>query len=132
DLDFDAKGVARRFHEVVVRPIRRLAGITVDANSVAVGALLPGVSISDRVAAAYRRHVFDGKTLQDLPADADGPRFIFNATNVQSGALWRFSRPYMGDWRVGRVPNPTIELAVAVAASTAFPPVLSPLVLALP
>jgi NTE family protein len=55
------------------------------------------------------------------------PQFVINATNVQSGALWRFSRPYMADYRVGVVKNPTTELAVAVAASAAFPPVLSPL-----
>ena len=51
---------------------------------------------------------------------------VINATNVQSGALWRFSKPYMWDWRVGKVSNPTTELAVAVGASSAFPPVLSP------
>ena len=33
----------------------------------------------------------------------------------------------MADYRVGVVRNPTIELAVAVAASSAFPPMLSPL-----
>jgi NTE family protein len=32
----------------------------------------------------------------------------------------------MWDWRVGKVANPTVELAVAVGASSAFPPVLSP------
>ena len=43
--------------------------------------------------------------------------------------LFRFSKPYMGDYRVGRIEKPTVELAVAVAASSAFPPVLSPCVL---
>src|SRR5207253_396963 len=47
--------------------------------------------------------------------------------NVQSGALWRFMKPYMRDYRVGEVRNPETPLAVAVAASSAFPPVLSPL-----
>ena len=56
---------------------------------------------------------------------------MINSTNVQSGALWRFSRPYMADYRVGMIKNPTTELAVAVAASSAFPPVLSPLKLEL-
>jgi NTE family protein len=32
----------------------------------------------------------------------------------------------MADYRVGMIKNPTTELAVAVAASSAFPPVLSP------
>ena len=34
---------------------------------------------------------------KDLPADP--PRFVINATNVQTGALWRFSPPYMADYR---------------------------------
>ena len=34
--------------------------------------------------------IFRRKTLQDLP---DQPRFVINATNVQSGVLWRFSSP---------------------------------------
>jgi NTE family protein len=51
---------------------------------------------------------------------------VINATSVQTGALFRFSRPYLADYRVGQILNPTVELAVAVAASSAFPPVLSP------
>ena len=62
-------------------------------------------------------------TLQALP---DEPRFVINATNIQSGALWRFSKPYMAHYRVGMVESPTMELADAVGASSAFPPVLSP------
>ncbi len=69
--------------------------------------LLPG-RVSDRVAAAYEEHLFGGATLQDLP---DAPRFVINATNVQSGALWRFMKPYMRDYRVGEVKNPTVPLA---------------------
>jgi NTE family protein len=83
---------------------------------------LPG-SVGDRIAKAYDEHLFHGKTLQDMP---DEPRFVINATNVQSGALWRFMKPYMRDYRVGEVRNPKIPLAQAVAASSAFPPVLSP------
>ena len=89
---------------------------------VILGALLPG-SIGDRIAKAYDEHLFHGKTLQDMP---DEPRFVINATNVQSGALWRFMKPYMRDYRVGKVENPKVPLAQAVAASSAFPPVLSP------
>ena len=37
----------------------------------------------------------------------------------------------MADYRVGMVLNPTVPLAAAVAASSAFPPVLSPAKLAL-
>ncbi|ONG54021.1 patatin [Pseudoroseomonas deserti] len=110
------------FEQEVVLPVRDLAGETLDAEAIVLGVLLPG-RISDRVADAYDRHLFHGATLQDLP---DAPRFVINATNVQSGAIWRFAKPYMRDWRVGEVRNPTLPLAQAVAASSAFPPVLSP------
>jgi NTE family protein len=118
--------VATNFREKVVEPIQRLARHTVDGWSVGGGALLPGITISDLVERAYRKHLFGNATLQDLPSDEEGPRFVINATNVQSGVLWRFMRPYMADYRVGRVDKPDIALAVAVTASSAFPPVLSP------
>ena len=123
-LGFDAEGVGTNFEVEVVQPIRTLAGKTIDEGAIISGIFLPG-SISDKVTDAYRKVLFGNTTLQDLPADP--PRFVINATNVQSGALWRFSRPYMADYRVGMIRNPKIELAVAVAASCAFPPVLSPL-----
>jgi NTE family protein len=84
------------------------------------------VSISDRVAGAYREHLFGKATLRDLPRDEDGPRFVINATSVQTGALFRFSRPYLADYHVGRFLEPDVSLAEAVAASSAFPPFLSP------
>lgn len=127
-LDFGVGGVAGAFESEVVQPIRRLASKTIDEASVIGGVLLPG-SVGDRVEKAYDKYLFDGATLQDLPSDEAGPRFVLNATNLQSGVLWRFSRPYMADWRVGVVENPTVRLAKAVAASSAFPPVLSPVTL---
>jgi NTE family protein len=116
-----------RLEEHFVRPIRRLAGETIDAWGIIGGAFLPG-TISDKIQAAYRKHLFGDATLQDLP---DTPRFVINATNVQSGVLWRFAKPYMRDYRVGEVKNPSISLAAAVTASSAFPPVLSPMVMEL-
>ena len=123
-LGFDDNGVGRVFDQEVVQPVRALAGRTIDEGSIVGGIFLSG-SISGKVTEAYRTHLFGDATLQALPPDP--PRFVINATNVQSGALWRFSRPFMADYRVGMVRNPTVELAVAVAASSAFPPVLSPL-----
>jgi NTE family protein len=121
-LSFDPARVRADFVPEVVTPLRALARETIDAESVILGIALPG-RVSDRVAAAYDEHLFKGATLQDLP---DEPRFVINATNVQSGVIWRFMKPYMRDYRVGEVKQPTITLAKAVAASSAFPPVLSP------
>lgn len=114
--------VADNFENEIVLPIKRLASRTIDVSSVVTGTMWFG-SIGDKIADAYRKHLFGDKTLQDIP---DAPRFVFNATNVQSGVLWRFMKPYMRDYRVGEVKNPKIDLAVVVAASSAFPPVLSP------
>ena len=126
-LSFDPARLDADFVRLVVEPLRALASETIDADAIILGLVLPG-RVSDRVVAAYQQHLFGDATLQDLP---DAPRFVINATNVQSGVLWRFSKPYMGDYRVGRVNAPAIPLAQAVAASSAFPPVLSPLELRL-
>jgi NTE family protein len=122
-LGFDANGVAQNFVDHVVKPIRRLAGETIDRGAVLAGAALPFLSVSDLVAKAYRKHLYGDATLQALP---DKPRIVINATNLESSSLLRFSKPYLADYRVGRIHHPEIPLAVAVAASSAFPPVLSP------
>jgi NTE family protein len=122
--------VANNLHEEVIAPIRTMAGATIDAGSILGGLFGPG-SIGERIAGAYRKHLFGEATLQDLPPDDSGPHFVIDATNVQSGVLWRFSREFMGDYLVGRISTPKVPLAVAVAASSAFPPFLSPCVLRL-
>jgi NTE family protein len=128
NLAFGSDGVAADLLAEVVTPIRALAATTIDEGSIIGGILLPG-SINERVAGHYAKALYGDATLQDLPTDGAGPRFVINATNVQTGALWRFSKPYMGDWMVGLIPNPTVRLADAVGASSAFPPFLSPAVL---
>jgi NTE family protein len=128
ELRFDSKGVAKL--DLIIDEVRKMAGITIDIGAVIGGILLPG-TISERVANAYNKYLFHDKKFQDLPDEVPGksPRFILHATNVQTSDLWRFSKKYMGDYRVGLVKNPDVRLADAVAASSAFPPVLSPMVL---
>lgn len=125
-LDFQ-NGIALNFKDEIVKPIKKLASRTIDVSSVVTGTLWFG-SIGDKIAQSYRDYLFGEATLQDIVDEVPGvsPRFVFNATNIQSGVLWRFMKPYMRDYRVGEVLNPKIDLAVAVAASSAFPPVLSP------
>lgn len=119
-LDFTTHGVARNFVEAVELPARALVSRTIDVWAVLFGWL--GFDLTSQL----RRHLFGEATLQSLP---DRPRFVINACNMQSGALWRFSKAYARDYRVGCIPTPTIKLAAAVAASAAFPPVLSQVVL---
>jgi NTE family protein len=114
---------ATNFDGEVVATVKKLASKTIDQGSILSGILLPGTTVGDRVIAAYDKHLFGGATLQDLP---DRPRFVINATNVQSGTLFRFSKPFIWDYRVGKIAAPRRKLSEAVAASSAFPPVLSP------
>jgi NTE family protein len=130
-LNFDAQGTATNLFDLVINPVLSLANHTLDVISIVEGAINPFKSVADEIADAYRSHLYGHATLQDLPSDNEGPRFVINATNVQSRVLWRFSKPYMGDYRVGLIRNPTVQLAVAVGASSAFPPVLSPVELKL-
>jgi len=114
-----------KLKQFLVEPLRKMASTTIDEGAIFGGIFLPG-TISDHVADKYASLLFGKSTLQDLPDDTAGPRFVINATNVQSGVLMRFSKPYMRDYRVGQVLHPQLPLARAVAASSAFPPILSP------
>jgi NTE family protein len=124
DLDFDAEGVAHRFDRVE-RSLFDLAGRTLDVPAIVAG-IVPGRTAASSLAVSYRRHLLGGVTLQELP---DAPRFTFNTTNMMSGRLMRWSKPYVADYTVGAVFSPEIPLASVVAASSAFPPFASPFVL---
>ncbi len=117
-----------QFRAEFVNRVCRFASKTIDWKCVLLG-MIPGQSPGNWVANFYDRILFHGATLQDLP---DLPRFVFNASNLQSGAVWRFSKPYMEDYKVAYYPAPQVPLSLAVAASSAFPPFLSPVRLNLP
>lgn len=133
NLRFNTHGVAENIDEHLIIPVRKVASTNIDVGATLTGLVLPGITVGDRIAKAYAELVFGSATLQDLPDDSAtaapdkrGPRFVFNATSVQTGSLWRFSRPFMADYKVGVIPHPKLALARVVAASSAFPPVLSP------
>jgi NTE family protein len=128
-LQFTSNGTSEHFGELLVKPIRKMASTTIDESSILGGIFLPG-TISEHIAKHYKEILFGDATLQNLPDDTNldkpAPRFVINATNVQSGVLMRFSRPYIWDYKVGRILSPKLPLALAVTASSAFPPILSP------
>lgn len=125
-LVFDDSGIATNFDDEIAVPLRDFCKRNIDVSSGIAGLIRPFRSISQMVASKYRKYLFGDATLQGLP---DNPRFIIYATSLQTGASFRFSKPYMADYKVGRVDSPEVPLATAVAASSAFPPVLSPVVL---
>jgi len=121
-LRFDAAGKAAAFDDLVVAPVRHLASTTIDSPAIAEH-MIHGQPVNPLVIKSYADLLFGEATLQDLP---DRPRFVINATSVQTGALFRYSKPYLADYRVGRVMAPRRAVAEAVAASSACPPWLSP------
>jgi NTE family protein len=112
------------YKQLVVDPLRQFCRLQIDTVAIGEGLLTPWKSGVDVLKEKYG-HLFQ-QTLDQL---ADSPTFVFNATNLQTGRSFRFSKPYMGDYRIGLIRNPTVGLATAVTASSAFPPFLSPVVL---
>jgi NTE family protein len=129
-LDFSSSAtLVSTYQSAVVKPIRDLASITLASGTlegaikVLTDIVTPG-SVNEHLARAYNKHLYKKATLNELPAE---PRWVINASNLQSGALWRFMSPYMRDWKVGEnTHTDRVTIAQAVAASSAFPPVLAP------
>ena len=112
------------YQGLVVDPLRAFCKQQIDSVAIGEGLLTPWKSVSDVIAAKYQELFPIG--LNQLP---DTPTFVFNATNLQTGRDFRFSKAYMGDYLLGLIPTPSLPLAKAVAASSAFPPFLSPVIL---
>ena len=112
----------------VASPLRAFCQRTIDVSSVVIGFLSPFSTIADQVADAYDQHLYGGATLQSLPPHDPGrvPRFLFYATNLQTGSSVRIKQKRFADYSYGEIPNPDLKLARVVGASSAFPPVLSP------
>ena len=130
-LTFEADGVANNLVDEVVQPLRDFCSRTIDVGSALAGLISPFHSPIELIASHYRRELFGEKTLQDLPSDKQGPRFTIYATSLQTGASVRFSHPDMDEYHLGKIESPHIQLATAVAASSAFPPIMCPVILKL-
>lgn len=63
-----------------------------------------------------------------LSALPERPNFVLCATDMQFGVNWVFERERAGDFQVGYVSPPPADwpLALAVAASSCFPPIFNP------
>ena len=130
ELTFDECGTAENFNPVIVEPILSLCSKEIDLpisvrNSIA---MLTGKA-TNALESEYRKHIFGASTLDEWPADGEGPRILVSASNLQTGRPVYISRPELIDERLGVLPHPGIPVAQAVAASSCFPPFLSPVVI---
>ncbi|MEM7744232.1 MAG: patatin-like phospholipase family protein [Pseudomonadota bacterium] len=106
-----------------IKPILNATSKTLDVP-VGIAGFLPFVSAGNLLANRYDKHIFHDKMIKDIP---EHPKFIFNATNLQTMGSFRFMRDRLYDWRAVESTTKTIRLSEAVAASSGFPPVLAPL-----
>jgi NTE family protein len=126
--------VATNFADEVAKPVREVARHTIDVFAGIEGILSIFSTISDKVTEKYDEYLFNGATLQSgTPAFKKGeaPRFLFYATSLQTGSSVRIERKRLADYKIGEIPDPDLPVARVVAASSAFPPVLSPVELKL-
>lgn len=120
-LDWDDDGAS--FRRFVADPILAMSARSIDIVASLLGRI-PGFN-GEWVRRAYDRHLYHSAQLKQLPR---WPQFIFNATSLHSGKLVRITRDHVSDWTTGRWTSGELTVADAVAASSAFPPVLSPIV----
>jgi NTE family protein len=113
------------YRRLVVEPLRKFCRLRVDAPAIGEGMLLPWKTVGDAVEARYGTDLFQ-TALNGIP---DAPTFVFTATNLRTGRSFRFSKLYMADEFLGVIRNPVVPLAKAVAASSALPRFLSPVVI---
>lgn len=129
-LQFD-NGRAGNFSQVIADPVRAFCSKTIDVGAGVAGLLVPFKSAGEFLVDRYEKDLFGDTLLKDIPvADGSGnPKFVFYATNMQTGRSFRFRQDMIADYMLGISRTTKVPLAVVVAASSAFPPIFSPIVL---
>lgn len=130
DLRFEA-GRAGNFDAVVGADVRAFCNRTIDIGAGLKGLVNPFKSAGRYLIDCYQRHQFGALSLKQIPpAGTPGqPTFVFYATSLQTGRNFRFRQDYIADWVLGISRDTELPLAVAIAASSAFPPIFSPVVI---
>jgi NTE family protein len=123
-LIWDEEGVATNFDKIYLQPLIAFSLTAVDFPCILYGVAAPWTTAASEVVKRYRALLGSEANLNKLP---ERPRFIFCSSNLTTGSLFRFSKRYVADYRLGQHFSPDLDLAIPVAASAAFPPFVSPL-----
>lgn len=124
-------GHAANFEAEVAAPVRSLCDKTIDVAAGLSGWVNPFKSAGEYLADCYDKHLFHGASTQDMPnpTTSPAPRFVIYATSLQTGKSFRFRQDMLADYKLGVARGVSVPLAQAVAASSAFPPVFSPIII---
>lgn len=77
---------------------------------------------------AFRKRLGAAKLVELPKASADSIEFIFLATDIEHGVLWRYTSDRIGTYKRPKVDTPdSMTIAHAVAASACFPPIFGPI-----
>lgn len=130
ELQF-ADGRAENFTEVIAEPVRAFCGKTIDIREAIAGLLMPFKTPAEFLTNRYQTELFGNATIKDIPvAQTDlNPKFIFYGTNMQTGRSFRFQQDMISDYMLGISTATNVSLSLAIAASSAFPPMFSPVIL---
>jgi NTE family protein len=121
-LSWPLTGTVPDWESRVAAPLRGLTSTNIRTPAF-LASLLPWTTGGEALAKQFEKHLTTLK-LDNLP---DAPRFIFCATDLAFGVNWVFQKTLIGDYEAGHEPAPDLPLALAVAASSCFPPVFKPL-----
>ncbi len=119
----DHKATHDEMIEYLIAPCMEATALNIDIG-VSIAGILPGISAGNQLARSYDKNIFNFKKLNSI---TEQTRFIFCASNLQTGGLFRFNRNYMADARALIATTKKVRLSEAVAASSGFPPILAPL-----
>ena len=116
ELDFSENGVAANFEQLIADPCC-LASVELESWR-GIAKSMSSLWVNGRPLAEYQQ-LTNGASLANL---REGPEFIFQATNLQTGGVWRFCKKFVGDNHVGTIHGPDLPLAKAITASASLPP----------
>ncbi len=125
----DSTGVASNFKQLIADPLQDFCSKTLDLEAGISGLFSLKHTIGDKVAAGYDRDLFFNNELKALPSGKFIPEFIFYATNYVTGSNVRITREEVYDYKIGTAMSDGIRISTAVGASSAFPPIFSPVIL---
>lgn len=128
-LSFDSKThVATNFKTVIADCLQQFCSKGLDIQGTVSGLFSFRETVADKISKLYDKRLFHGLKVTALASGDNIPEFIFYATNYQTGSSVQITREFLYDYKIGRIDNPDFKLAQVVGASSAFPPVLSPVV----
>ena len=119
-----ANGAALNFNREIVKPAWDFCCKNIDQKTAILSVITGGAELEK----IYRDQLVGTTTFNQLP---DKPEFVFNAAHLETGRNCTLSKEKLHTWRLGDIKIPEMQIAKAIAASSAFPPAFPPVILKL-